>query len=132
LDRLDGGFSFFVRVPGLSKDGEDPMKVDCYAPPRELKDPVVQENVGSMVRFFIKHIAVRHCQELEERFVFSGIKKPFFSSQVDVDKPQLPISVIPGSCHYQLLYSTAEPTVSLLLVYSVANANIYLAQRIVF
>jgi hypothetical protein len=105
LDRLDGGFSFIIRVPGrvpLKRIAAD-LKVDCYIPPRELTDSVMQRHVRLMIRYFIDNIALRHLQELDERFQFSNIDLGL--SRVDdlagKEVAQFPSPTEPGSSWYQ-------------------------------
>jgi hypothetical protein len=103
LDRLDGGFTFVIRVPGVPV--KKALIVDCYLPPREMD--VVQEDIRVMIQYFSKNIALRHLKKLDKRYASSNIQMPSAGTS-DGDGRQFPSPVIPGSCHYQYSWDATE------------------------
>jgi hypothetical protein len=104
LDRLDGGFSFLVRVPGVPPTKTD-WKVDCYSPPREMLDPTVQHHIRTLIEYFMKNIAPCHIQEIHARSLFSpDVTITAISDGVETSHQLFPSPIIPGTSHYQYIY----------------------------
>ncbi|KAI0059011.1 hypothetical protein BV25DRAFT_1840662 [Artomyces pyxidatus] len=124
LDRIDGGFSMFLHVPGFVPgthlDGQDGLTVDGYFPPGEVRshrglyeDPILQ-----ITRLFHDNIAVNHLQTNARYCTESGVQGALFPevhSTFNALEPQPAISAMPilipihpRSSHYRLSFSTAN------------------------
>jgi hypothetical protein len=100
LDRIDGGFTFLVRIPGFIPV-EEASKIKCYSPPRELLQPTTQKHVRTMIEYFAKHVVPHHLQAVEQRRRFSGIVMPMLPAIASPELRYFPLPTAPGTCMYQ-------------------------------
>ena len=82
MDRIDGGLSILLRVPGvLPHDGvitASNIRVDAYLPPREveLHRKELERAIGRLAQIFGQEIACCHLKHFEERCRASAIEPP--------------------------------------------------------
>jgi hypothetical protein len=108
LDRLDGGFSFLVRIPGFLSMDSKGMKADCYIPPREMADPAIRPYLQKILQYFTRYIGTYHIQKLKKRYSVSNVTKPLLADFVRPKAPRFPNPIELGSCHYRFVFDISE------------------------
>jgi len=103
LDRLDGGFSLYIRCPGVlpAKPDftSDDITLRCYIPPREIG--VVGEvdtHITKILRYFVENIACNHLYRLKERASMSNLST--LGTRPSISTRLFPSPTTPGSCHF--------------------------------